>query len=394
MNNMAIQPITFTKESITRTPAGSLRVAQITTLFDGKVLNQEDTDIWSTGGTGTVTFLPNRVNMNVTAGQFVIRQGKRFAPYFSGKPQMIEQTFIGGGSQAGVIKRAGYFSSSGATPYNAYFDGFWLEVTEDNYYIKSANHGTITSSTPFEQWFNYELLSTYDFDNFSVILWSFLWLGGAALQLWVATPDRGFVLAHSVPYVNSSAGTICLSPNQPCRYEIVSTGGTGSFSPVCSQIATEGSISESGKPISVFNTSSVACNNVGTIYTLLGAKKRKDQRDISVKITSMGCVNSATNDSGILLIYVNPTLSSPLTYTNKSRIQTAIATGQTVTVGTGRLLYAIPVSSAGVSSPFDEDYLTWLSQSINDSFDEYIIAYMPTTNNQTISATLNLKEFF
>lgn len=72
---------------------GALKVGQLTTLFDGKILNQDDTDIWQTVGTGTGTFTPNLYQMTVSSGQYMVRQSKRFMHYFSGKSQIIEMTF-------------------------------------------------------------------------------------------------------------------------------------------------------------------------------------------------------------------------------------------------------------------------------------------------------------
>lgn len=66
----------FSDDQITKSVAGNLRVSQLTTLFDGKVLNTNSTFIWQNTGSGTPTFQSNKLNMAVSAGQYFIRQSK------------------------------------------------------------------------------------------------------------------------------------------------------------------------------------------------------------------------------------------------------------------------------------------------------------------------------
>jgi hypothetical protein len=91
---------------------GKQSVVEYKTLFDGKTLNADDPLIFENEGTGAATYAGSNVTLSVTAGQYMIRQQLFHNPYFSGKPQQIEQTCLGFQSQAGVVKRIGYFSSS------------------------------------------------------------------------------------------------------------------------------------------------------------------------------------------------------------------------------------------------------------------------------------------
>ena len=65
----------------------------------------------------------------------------------------------------------------------------------------------------------------------------------------------------------------------------------------------------------------------------------------------------------------------------------------TITAGTGRVLYSTPVSSAGASLEFETEFLTWLTHGIDNTMDEYVIGYMPTTANQSVNAVLNFEEY-
>lgn len=86
------------------------------------------------------------------------------------------------------------------------------------------------------------------------------------------------MLAHTVNYAGTATDTFILSPNQPIRYEIRSTTGTGSFRYICSQVSTEGSaITESGYNNSVISlsTAGIPANTVATIGTRYPLKSYK-----------------------------------------------------------------------------------------------------------------------
>lgn len=375
-------------------PNGAVLIGQQTVLFDGKTLNTDDTDFWQTVGTGTQTYTSPGMKMDVTSGQYVVRQSRRFIPYFSGMPQVPELTYTDFTTQANVVKQIGYASCAPVAPYNTVMDGWWLEDDGTTKRLKAARAGTITVNVPAASWTNYTRVSSYDYTKFSATQFYILWLGGAAYNFYMCLPGEGFVLIHSGLHVGVNTSTVTASPNQPLRYAIHSSTGTGTITAICSQVFTAGPIAQSGKAQSIFNSPSVPCNTVDTIYALLGIKKIAASRDRAVKLLNMGVVNTASSDCGILLLIRTPTISAPLTYTTVGSIQRGIPGSViTVTAGTGRILYATPVSSAGASLEFETEFLTWLTHDINDVMDEYIVAYMPTTSNQSVNAALNFEEY-
>jgi hypothetical protein len=383
----------FSNDSITKSASGALLVNTPTILFDGKTLNADDTNfLWQSVGTGTGTWANNMFSMSVTAGQYYIRQSRRFMPYFSGYPVLAELTFDNFDIQANGTKRLGYFSSSAVAPHTAALDGFWLEMDGTTYRMVSYNSGTETSNTPFTSFTNYATLSTYNFDNFTACMFSFLWLGGAQLALWLCTADDGWILANLVPYVGNNKGTICRSPNQPIRYEIRSSTGTLDFRQVCSQVSVGGNPEKLGYSLPCVNTAAIACNTVGTLYALQGFKKNATYRDISVKIQSFGCGNEASVDTGILMIIRNPTLPAALTYAAYGKIDRAIATTQTVTIGTGDII-AITVAGTTANDHLEDNYKSWMTQTITNTFDEYVLCYLSTSNNQNVRGYAVLKEY-
>jgi hypothetical protein len=385
--NLNLEPKPFGLDA-----GGRTRISQITTLLDGKILGEDDASLFQNIGTGTSAYANNKLNLSVTSGQYEVRQSKRFNPYFSGKSQLVECTFDNFQTEANTSKRVGYFSSNDTAPYDTDFDGFFIENDNGVFKLKAYRNGTQTIDVNFTAMDNYDAISSYDWANFTVIAFDFLWLGGAVLRFFVKT-QSGFELIHTVNYSGTATDVFILSPNQPIRYEIRSTTGVGSLRYICSQVATEGSINEGGKTLSLYNASSITCNAVGTIYALKSVRKQEAFRDTAVQILDISVGVTATSDAGILMLIVNPTLSAPISYANKSKIDEGTPTNQTITANTGRVVCAVPVNVAGSTDIIKENFLSFLSQNIDNTMDEYVLAYMSTTNNQSVNGVLTVKEY-
>lgn len=371
-------------------PTGATLTGSLTSLFDGKTLNVDDTDLWQTVGTGTSNFTANRLDLSVAAGEYLICQSRRRMPYFSGKTQVMEYTTQNFESVPGVVKRIGYFSSNNEAPYASNLDGVWYEDDGTTKYIKAANNGVETISIPLEYWEN--AWRDYDFSKFTVLQQYLLWLGGTALINFGAQDYRGFLFQAAGQHVGVNSGYICASPNQPVRYEIRSTTGEGTLSRCCSQVANAGSIFEAGKALGIYNATAVSCDSIGTVYALKGIRKRADRRDVSVKIENVSITSNSTSDAGIMLLLRNPTLSAPLTYANNNNIQEASGTGQTVSA-LGRVIRAVPCEQTAEKLDLKTDYLTWLSGGIDDTMDEFVLAFAPTTTHQSRVGALNVTEY-
>lgn len=372
---------------------GRARVSTITTLFDGKTLNQDDPLIWENVGTGTTTFIDNSTTLSVTAGKYMIRRGRHSIPYFSGKSQQIETTFDGFSSSIGVVKRCGYFSSNAVAPYDSQKDGFWLESDSlNNISLKIEKVGVVKASIPITQFDNYAAIADYDFDLFTVLEWDYLWLGGTKVRLFIKI-DGEFVLIHTYKHAGRQSGTFIKTPNHSVRYEIRSTTGSDSFNAICSYVGTEGAIPDDGKPIALLNLAAIATNNAGIIYALKGVKKTSANRDVGVAIQSVAVSNTTTADSGMILVILNPTLSAPLTYANKSRISEGTATNQTVTPNTGRIIAAIPSGTTGQAGGLNNTILAQIGMSIQDVSDEIVLAYLATSASQSVHGALTIREY-
>lgn len=382
-------------QPMTQDTAGRQRASQLQTLFDGKTLNAEDTLKWHTLGTGAASFAGNAVTLAVDPGEYLVRQGKMFCPYYSGKPQQIETTFINFENEAGVVKRIGYFSSSAVAPYSASLDGEWLEADGSTYRLITSNAGTETHNIPWTEWDAYDEIAGYDWSTFTVDQFDFLWLGGAGGRLFMVI-NGAFMLVHSITdHAGYATNLIMASPNQPVRYEIRSTSGTGSLVAVCSQVSTEGADNnEQGEELGLYS-SAIACNAIGTIYALHGVRKAAGFRDHQCVAESFGATvvtTTATPEAGMLLLLHNPTLSADLTWAAKSRIEEGVATTQTVS-NVGRVLKAVPLSNSGITQAAPRAALAALTVGIDNSMGTLVLAYTPYTTNQSVAGSLNLIEY-
>lgn len=403
-----IQQTTPNPLEISQDASNRTRISQSTTLHDGKVLNGDSTLTWHTKGSGTNTYADNKVTLSVTAGQYLVRQTKKFLNYSAGKSQQIEVTFDNFHAQADVVKRVGYFSSISTGTYATSYDGFWLENDGTTISLKSSRLGTSTLSVDITAWSGYNKLLEYqsvaNWENFTVVEFDFLWLGGAVLRMFVKT-SKGFVLAHVFNYSGTTTNTFIASPNQPIRYEIRSTTGTGEFHYICSQVSTEGSINESGynngwHSLLTAGVPSQSVATIGTSYAVCGVKKKTTHRDCAARILSCDLMVSSNNDILHWEIVLNPTLSAGLTYTSLSGsccefgVAGAVA-AISITSSSGRILHDgfISHGQALPTGTLEEDFLSFLGCTIDNVMDEVVLVVTPITAAITLNGGLNWKEY-
>jgi len=93
-----------------------------------------------------------------------------------------------------------------------------------NISIVCKNNGTDIFRVEQQYW-NMNPLHGHDWSAFNVIIFDYLWLGGAMLRTSVVTADR-ITVVDLRNVAGSVADLIFKSPNQPIRYEIRSNGST------------------------------------------------------------------------------------------------------------------------------------------------------------------------
>lgn len=385
---------------ITQDAGARVRVSQLNTLGDYKELNYAHSLLWEQDGTGTIAWATNKVNLSVTSGQWIVRQSHRHHQYFSGKSQAVECTFDGFAPQTNVIKRFGYFSSNFVSPFDSNYDGFWVESSGGSISLKCSRDGTATLSIDITAWSGYDALLEYQnvstWDNFTVCFFDFLWLGGAVLRLWVKT-SAGFILAHVFHYSGTAKDVFILSPNQPVRYEIRSTTGTGSFRYICAQVSTEGSIDESGLSRGVnTGTTAMVLGSVGVKYPVKAIRRASAAHDAVIRLEDIS-INIASNDRALYTVEINPTLSAALTYAAVANSSFEQASGNgTITVTAAGTIIANGYVSSGSpisSTPMINNFLAKLGGTLTGVEDQYVLCITPITSNLSAFAAMNVKEY-
>ena len=368
---------------------GRSRVSQLTTLLDLKTLYADDPNLIErivSGGTGL--FSNNKYAMSVTSnGQYVISKSRVWAHYFSGKSQLIEITFDNFQPQTGVVKRVGYFNGGTIAPYQGNLDGFFLESSNGVITLKVYNNNTLTYSSVVS-------IDGYNWQNFTVVLFDFLWLGGAEFRLFLKT-SAGFASTHDFTWAGTAQGTFFNSPNQPIRYDIYSTGGAGSFTSICSQVSTEGSINECGKfGTAAASTTSFSAANIGTKY--LAKAIRGNTIGRLIKLNSFYHFVSSTNDIALLTLDLNPTITGGTpTWTTISGapVQHADGNGSLLITGGTPLFSAIVTQNTVIIPQFTDDYLTYIGYNIAGVSDILSLSITPITATISCYAGMNFKVY-
>jgi hypothetical protein len=381
------------------------RVSQITTLGDLKSINRYRTDLWlqNSTGTGTVAWQSNNTfELTVSANaDTAILQSKVSYPYFAGKSQLVECTFSNFGVIPNVTKRVGYYDYF---PGGGKADGFLLESgPDDTVTFRFINGlGGVSYAYPVADWTNKDFI-TYDWNQFTVVMFDFLWLGGLRLRLFVSGPN-GFTLAHEVDYAGQFGETETFMgyPSHPVTYEIVATaapGGTYNFNPICAQVASEGAIDNMG----ILR----ACGNGVTALTLTSAANtypilaiRKGFANSPIKLVSFELSVATNNDRLYWEVQINPTLSAAISYAQiDAQSTTLFGVGNgTITVTSPGRVIASGYLSTGQSIravDFEDNFLATIggtSPGATFVSDSYVLVVRPITTPVNVLATMQVKE--
>jgi hypothetical protein len=187
-------------------------------------------------------------------------------------------------------------------------------------------------------------------------------------------------------------------PNQTVRYEIRSSTGSGSLNYICSQVATEGSMDNSGCQRSVDSgTTAITCASVGTTYPIKAIRKQSAFRQIPSSLEDFGIFINSTNDLVRYSIEINPTLSAPLTYGNVTNSSLQEATGNgTITVSSRGTVIASGYAYQRLVMPaglLKENFLSYLGSTIADVMDEYVLCITPVTASVDCFGHMTFKEY-
>jgi len=379
---------------------GRLRTAAVTNLLDIKhVYDKNPLQVSEvTAGTATSIFSQQyaRVRMSTSANNdLVIRKTKTHPIYQPGKSQLFEGSFANFQIETNVIKRIGCFTSTTGTPYNSVFDGYFLEsngvtsaITFNIYLSGSCTYSAQTTSWSSTQ-FN---PSNFDWSKTNLMTVDYQWLGVGRMRFGMVLSGQTFYFldytaANSLPTVYMS------SPNQPIRYEIRQVGtGSGNFDMICSQTSTEGALNGLYSTVGIQNQTTTTLSTSGTKYPYIGYRLKESYKSVTSQYNSMSILNTS-NDSYLLTIEFNPTLSSTPTWVDiaNSPFQYAIFTGTTTTIITtnGHIMTSL-IGESGTSAlstlKLDDNQIR-VGSNVNGTLDEMWICIEPLGANATFQGT-------
>jgi hypothetical protein len=360
-------------------------------------------------GTGTQVYSNGHVTMSVGVGQYALCQAKAFAPYLAGKPTSVKLTFWGVVHVAGLVQRQGFGSRSTVAPYTADFDGFYFGSNGSDFEIVARNSATaneerfLQNGTPgVDQWDDPLDGSgpsgeTADFNNFTVLEFDFLYLGGTALRCYINIGGKR-ILFHSVKWSNDNTDTIFKNPAQPVFYEIRSTTGVGNFKQVCAATEVQGSLNLIGIQRSVNNGSAhINANNTSNTYLLKAIRLKSTTRDGFVQVNGFSSL-ALTNDDFLYSIVLNPTIAGAApTWSAVSDSVLEEASGDSagnpsVNTITGGTILASGYSSAQAAVQGAFRSIVRLGTQVDGTRDIITLCAQPLTINLDILGTLETLE--
>lgn len=399
------RPFTFTSLSGNSVDAANkIKVSQVTTLADLTQINDNAPVFFDRENIGgaTQTYVNGKGGSDMAVSTNLdkaICQQKFANHYFSGKSQQFLVTMANFQPESGVIKRVGYFSSSSVSPYETR-DGIYIEASEGTLWLVIEKGGVVKHRAAQADW-NLDTAEWLNPQNFTVCSVDFLYLGGTGVRF-TFFRGREPVDVHVYDHANSEANVILLSPSQPIRYEIESTGGSGSLTQICSEVGTENAVAEVGKSTG-FKVSDFDAQTVGVLYPLIGFRLAANRKLNTVIFNTVQIISSTADDIDAISL-LNPTIAGPAVswgttdgwgaFTNsilEIGVSTGGAGGNSVTDLGTRFGGATIEGNASFARQGDNSVR--LGSKIDGTMDEIWVCGQPKSVNATVSVNVNVTEY-
>jgi len=385
---------------------GRMRVSQPFTLFDGGLRYRDDPFKWSQQdiGAGTSTFITNESSIQMVVsgnGDSAIRQSKQNFSYQPGKSLLAMVTFVGATPSANLTQRVGYFSSQ---------NGVFFEIagTTLNLVIRKYTSGSVDDTTekiPQSAW-NIDRLNgiggPYNISGINLdvtksqIWWCDIeWLGVGSVRTGFIINGQ-FIVCHIFHHANIFNKVYMTTASLPIRYEITSTGSTGTMRAICSTVISEaGYVNRSTSRTA--GTSLLGKNLSNVVYTPLVCIRLKSTNLESIVVPKKFDLYGLQQTAFGYQIILNPTLTSP-TWTsagNDSSVEFDISasgvSGGTI-IDQGVFVGAVKGGSTSISAS-DVDFSQQLGKTIQGVSDIWCLAVISTTINDDAVGTITWQEY-
>jgi len=386
---------------------GRLRTSNVTSLLEYKHVYDKlpllmDELVSGVGASSSHNATYSQVVMSVTNNnEYVIRQGKSRGIYQPGKGQIFEASIGRFDIQTNVIKRVGYYNTTTSAPYNSSFDGFFLEsngVTNAiTFQIWSSGTNILTATTSSWLTTDYDV-TLIDWSKTQLMIVDFQWLGVGRVRFGVVIDGVTRVFVTNTG-ANNLTNVYMKSPNQPIRYEIRSSGGSGTLNMICSQVSLEGTINSLQKSVFIDNFTVRTLPTAGTKYPLIGYRVNSAYQGVNITLSDIQSLNvtSPSKADFYVTVELNPVLSATPAFTNitNTPVDYALGTGaQTVTTSGHRIAgFLGSGNSIQVDSFQFQDNMLRPGIGINGTQDQIWICIVASLNNQDLRTAINLSYF-
>jgi len=357
-------------------------------------------------GTGSISYDVN-TSMNTLSvsanNDRVIRQTRVYTHYQPGKSFLIFLTGIinNGTNDSTTTSRIGYFDDN---------NGLFFEYSNETMYVvmRSYETGSAVDTKVSQDNWNYDTLNGYgisrlniSFSDYLIYTINFSWLGAGIVEMGIYYAGTHYLL-HRFRNINITVPYIT-TPHLPGRFEIVSSGGSGSMKEACISINSETSQELIGQIFSIGTTSGRTVNN--TEDFIMGIKlSDNSRRNVILKTISLICTSKGNIEYKIYLV-LSPS-STPITdagvnngfvSVNTNSVVEYNITGTAFDNSNAILLYQgyfstlQNIGTRQLSNTNDPIYLT-AGIGIDGFKSDYIVVTgrnISGTNNETINCTLN-----
>jgi hypothetical protein len=204
-----------------------------------------------------------------------------------------------------------------AAPHNIH-DGIFLEIANG---IVSANivHGTeaggvVESQKALQSEWNIDRLDgkgpsgyTVDWSKCQILQIDFQWLGVGGVRFGIEV-DSVMVYVHEFKHAGLVNTVYMHNGTQPVRYEIRSTGGTGTLMQICSSVASEGGATKTGITLAVDTNGTLVSCPAATTTMLIAVRINPADPDVQLLLEKIYALNTAANTSYRWVLTFNPTI--------------------------------------------------------------------------------------
>lgn len=272
---------------------GRLRVSNPLTLFDTQARYFDHEQFNSNlVNSGNVTYNSNSstFTLSVTGtGDVVQRETTKTFIYQPGKSLLVMNTFSMNTPTSGLTQRVGYFGAQNGIFFEA--DGTTLNLV-----IRSSSSGSLVENRVAQSSWNGDKLNGTGASGITLnpaldqIFWIDVeWLGVGSVRCGFVINGQ-FIICHTFNHANVAGNTTTYMTTAclPVRYELASSGPSGSLTQICSTVISEGGYTLTGLPKSIGH-------NLGSPVRLPNDSSFKPLLSIRLKTSNLDAIVLPTN---------------------------------------------------------------------------------------------------